>query len=107
METMNVLTLFSAVYSASIITNSKVIVLNKYLLNEQMKEGRKEGRGKKNLLLNSVRSLKEQMLYLPSRGRHTPTRSSTGLKTAQKYEINHSLFLNPLKLIQRIQSFLC
>ena len=46
METMNVLTLFSAVYSASIITNSKVIALNKYLLNEQMKEGRKEG-GKK------------------------------------------------------------
>ena len=41
---MNVLTLFSAVYSASIITNSKVIALNKYLLNEQMKEGRGGGR---------------------------------------------------------------
>ena len=47
------------------------------------------------------------MLYLPSRGRHTPTRSSTGLKTAQKYEINHKLFRNPLKLIQRVQSFPC
>ena len=38
---MNMLTLFSAVSSASITTNSKVIGLNKYLLNEQMKEGRK------------------------------------------------------------------
>ena len=38
---MNMLTLFSAISSASITTNSKVIGLNKYLLNEQMKEGRK------------------------------------------------------------------